>query len=433
MEILLIGNGFDLEHDLPTSYKNFLDFCMMVKHIYTLDINEKNYKKKYLDKWDMNNSIKARLFESFQNRKREMIPSEVGRYITKTTVEDKILTELYSYIEHNTWLEYFYTCSSNMGDNWIDLESEIARVIKALENAREKLISGDSIQSVESEDGKVLMTLLKAAKGNLKSSYRSVADIDSFTDFLNSELEKLIRTLEIYIAEFIDKMEVTKRSSDIEEIYPDKVLSFNYSNTYKRLYERYEGIEYSYIHGKADINKNVATCNLVLGIDEYLEKDEKDKKLEFLTFKKYYQRIYKSTSNDYLDWIDKIKDGYTEYLKLQNNMDEQLLASMKDGSFDKFPYEQKIPWRDPELIYPQHTLYIFGHSLDVTDKDVLKMLICNDNVQTKIYYYRKNEDDKKNLGKMIRNLVKIMGQEELIRRTGGTHRTIEFIPQTITK
>ena len=24
MKILLIGNGFDLEHNLPTSYKNFL-------------------------------------------------------------------------------------------------------------------------------------------------------------------------------------------------------------------------------------------------------------------------------------------------------------------------------------------------------------------------------------------------------------------------
>ena len=87
----------------------------------------------------------------------------------------------------------------------------------------------------------------------------------------------------------------------------------------------------------------------------------------------------------------------------------------------------------PKLKCPQHILYIFGHSLDVTDKDVLKMFICNDNVQTKIYYYRKNEDDKKSLGKIIRNLVRIIGQEELIRRTGGTHRTIEFIPQIITK
>lgn len=80
---------------------------------------------------------------------------------------------------------------------------------------------------------------------------------------------------------------------------------------------------------------------------------------------------------------------------------------------------------------PKHKVYIFGHSLDVTDKDILKLFICNDNVYTKIYYYRKNEDDKESLGNIIENLIKIMGQKELISRTGGTHKTIEFIPQEI--
>lgn len=80
---------------------------------------------------------------------------------------------------------------------------------------------------------------------------------------------------------------------------------------------------------------------------------------------------------------------------------------------------------------PEHKLYIFGHSLDITDKDVLKLLICNDNVQTKIFYHRKNADDKTALGKLIKNLVRIMGQDELIRRTGGVCKTIEFIPQTL--
>ena len=83
--------------------------------------------------------------------------------------------------------------------------------------------------------------------------------------------------------------------------------------------------------------------------------------------------------------------------------------------------------------YPEvnHNLFIFGHSLDKTDRDILKLLICNDNVTTKIYYYRKNKNDKKELGKLIKNLVRIMGQDELISRTMGEHKTIEFIPQTV--
>ena len=29
MDILVIGNGFDLAHDLKTSYKDFLEYCVL--------------------------------------------------------------------------------------------------------------------------------------------------------------------------------------------------------------------------------------------------------------------------------------------------------------------------------------------------------------------------------------------------------------------
>ena len=34
MEILIIGNGFDLAHSLPTKYTDFLDFCKIIKRFY---------------------------------------------------------------------------------------------------------------------------------------------------------------------------------------------------------------------------------------------------------------------------------------------------------------------------------------------------------------------------------------------------------------
>lgn len=37
MNILLIGNGFDLAHNLPTTYNHFLSFCQKARRIYTLD------------------------------------------------------------------------------------------------------------------------------------------------------------------------------------------------------------------------------------------------------------------------------------------------------------------------------------------------------------------------------------------------------------
>ena len=72
----------------------------------------------------------------------------------------------------------------------------------------------------------------------------------------------------------------------------------------------------------------------------------------------------------------------------------------------------------------RHNLYIFGHSLDVTDKDILRDLILNDNVYTTIFYHNKDA-----MGQLITNLVKIIGEEELIKRTGGRTKTIEFKQQ----
>ena len=163
---------------------------------------------------------------------------------------------------------------------------------------------------------------------------------------------------------------------------------------------------FDFIHGKANINNSIETNNMVLGIDEYLSADRKNIDTEFIAFKKYYQRIYKGTGCIYKEWLDIIRDS-------RNRAGEAL----------KRDYPTQIPF----IKFPKnsrHKLYIFGHSLDVTDKDILQDLILNDNIYTTIFY-----PDKKELGKKIANLVKVIGQDELIRRTGGSTKTIEFRKQ----
>lgn len=77
-------------------------------------------------------------------------------------------------------------------------------------------------------------------------------------------------------------------------------------------------------------------------------------------------------------------------------------------------------------------MFIFGHSLDITDKDILRDLILNDNVHTTIFYCKKKDSSgnydngRKDRGEKITNLVKVIGQDELIKRTGGATKTIEF-------
>ena len=68
-------------------------------------------------------------------------------------------------------------------------------------------------------------------------------------------------------------------------------------------------------------------------------------------------------------------------------------------------------------------IYIFGHSLDNTDGDVLRNLILQEKTRTTIFYH-----SKKALGKQIANLVSVLGEDELIRRTNKGTQTIFFEP-----
>ena len=58
----------------------------------------------------------------------------------------------------------------------------------------------------------------------------------------------------------------------------------------------------------------------------------------------------------------------------------------------------------------------------MTDKDVLRRLIMTENTITHIFYH--NRDSMANL---ISNLVKVIGEDNLIEKTGGKTRTIKFI------
>jgi hypothetical protein len=71
MDILILGNGFDLAHGLKTTYMDFLNYCV-----------EKNSKRL------------------------------IGMINYGTTFID------------NIWLRHFITTCNNYGKNWIDIEEE---------------------------------------------------------------------------------------------------------------------------------------------------------------------------------------------------------------------------------------------------------------------------------------------------------------------
>lgn len=308
--------------------------------------------------------------------------------------------ELYCLMQDNFWRKYILVDSHLREENWIGLENEIQKVIRVLEKKN----------YLPEKDAKLIIKNILSAYASSNSTknmdLENKETIHSLKKYLLCELNTLTRALEIYIAGLIDELMTTLVSPDIKKLLINKVISFNYTNTFEKIYDKERNLDYDYIHGKANINNTIETNNMVLGIDEYLPKKRRNKDVEFIAFKKYYQRIHKQTGCKYKEWVDQIKE---DWLKEPEDSKAEIRKCISIGDLKN----QKI-----------HNLYIFGHSLDVTDGDTLRDLILNDNVHTTIFYHNKDA-----MGRQIANLVKVIRQDELIKRTGGRTRTIEFKQQ----
>lgn len=195
-KILLIGNGFDLAHGLPTSYSYFLDFCDKVEKKFNFQsgINEKDYKTNELNDWNIDDSIKSKLYEWDKNTNNNL---------------NKLFIEIYDNIKDNIWINYFLNIRYTLGKNWIDFESEISNIIQAFECIRDNIERRERIQ--QSERNKVIklevvkdfVDISKEIEGlkelDLEDMYTNLKLFDVYIKKMTVDLDRLIRALEIYI------------------------------------------------------------------------------------------------------------------------------------------------------------------------------------------------------------------------------------------
>ncbi len=413
MNLLIIGNGFDLAHDLPTQYKDFLKFVNLanaildndldtIKNIETSDGNDDNEIKKTKDFITFIKSLKDK--ENF-----------------------KYIEELHKLSIDNLWFNYFNNLKSKF-NTWIDFETEISKVIQILETV--KAAKDDAIlynkSSFKVHDGiQVVANLLqntdnydnkKSNQNNNDINYHlNVKGYSLLISKLLKDLNRLTRCLEIYLSFYINSLDTNIRIPEIIDLSNnniDYVLSFNYTNTFERFYKTLKNnkfdkkIEFDYIHGKASLENDIHTCPLVLGIDEYLDDNEKNINIDFIQYKKYFQRISKKTGCKYISLLENLKE--------LNDFANKKKQEKNNTRIESPTKKEIIPLN----------IYIFGHSLDITDKDVLYKLIMHGNTKTTIYYH--NNDSYK---KQIANLVRVLSQDVLIDSVYGMNPRIKFVKQ----
>lgn len=121
-------------------------------------------------------------------------------------------------------------------------------------------------------------------------------------DFFYTNLLKLTTAIEIYLRTCNAEANINGISNYLKIGLVDKVISFNYTNTFKLYMNNDSAENICHIHGK--IRNKIEDFNspLVLGIDEYLSKDIRDSNVDWVMFKKYFQRIYKYSDYKYKGW-----------------------------------------------------------------------------------------------------------------------------------
>ena len=354
MNILVIGNGFDLAHGLPTSYKEFLKFVLE----------------------------SADMCSRFQK-------NGLGDKESASAV-----AEIKEMIKDNFWINHFEKVSE-CGENWIDFETEISKVIQEIDAVR-KLIN--EARRNPMEEAKYYIEIENQYAGfsekfSLDDVWDNPKGMQLVKENLLRDLNRLTHCLEIYLCQYVNKIEINGKEIEmLKNLQINHVLSFNYTNTFERIYGNCrDGVKYHFIHGKADIKNNADTCNMILGIDEYLTDTERDSDNEFIEFKKFFQRIYKGTGAEYKKWIHRTERKKKEF---------------------------------PTAHYEADEIYILGHSLDVSDKDVLSEILLCPNANVHIIYH-----NKKALADKIANVVKIIGQDKLIEKSYSENPQIDFIEQ----
>lgn len=372
--VLIIGNGFDIYHGLPTRYNDFLFLAEYWNDFYEAYSNSTATGEK-------DEQISVRL--DFGKLSEESLVDFAEQ---KYVFDDEHIQYLNDHITSNAWIKYFLDVRFN-GKGWVDFEAEILEVLEAIDFFFEGLPhiaetkQPVSISPILNSDIKCkVKAFLSLASDKFSCGLWGVlsrSDVEApklhahrlyLIDKLKAEMNVLNECLRLYLLEFVEMIKCEGYSEQIKDLGDVYLLNFNYTYTYKKVYGNLRQSHHP-IHG------DCLNGGMVLGIPDDSFRD----KLEYIYFVKYFQRIQKRAGSFYKEWIRQPDAG------------TQTLSDT--------PVEA----------------YIMGHSLAETDKGVLDDFFRNKWVSrvTVFYHNQQAYED------MVINLVSMYGKDFVIEQTGN--------------
>lgn len=343
MNLLVVGNGFDLNQNYSTSYTDFSKFMLEI-----LKKEESDF---------INDCI----------------------VIKKSSVLYEKLRKMYSFVRENKTKNFFLSYFINFNykiNYWCDFEEEIQRILVHFDWFLQKAKNENAYDVSESSfkfrsrDVIQFIDILDIAQDNEFCSYQSYlnafdkADMNwsrlSFSGVSEQGSMSASRYIELLINEIVDKLfedlqkfselfrlylqvitpETINKRDIVDEPYYKRIINYNYTNVAENIFIHNDTEDFQYIHGT--INKE---CSTIFGIDSDVS----------FNLPQFFQFTKKS-------------------LRLSNQTDFRF-------KIEKYLYSN---------------IDFFGHSFTESDKDslrdIFKSFKISENSKITIYYYSKEKD-----------------------------------------
>lgn len=399
--IIIIGNGFDLAHNLKTGYKDFINDYW--------DTVEEGIYDKYWRLLDQQYGGGKHPLNDYED---QFI--KIGKEYDKTGVnkvcssykEDSPLWKLHTLIdEHNndpssnvtvtlTFTNHFFEHISHQCSlvNWVDIENEYYKALKELLQEENYQKQNESIHTLNKEfdDVKGLLEkyLTRITENTELKQHQSIHNVfSSFIEFdevatckQTAFINSIFSNTDIYHDFTIDYSEDPAYSECLTKdeqrrYFINKnfkydnfkknhlapytlLLNFNYTQTAEKLYAENCFNEIINIHGELNNENNP----IIFGYGDELDND--------------YERIERLQNYDFLENIKSIR-----YHKTKNY--RSLLEFIALG-----PYQ----------------VFIMGHSCGNSDRTLLNTLFEHDNCLSIKVFYRQYKDGTDNYIDLIKNI-----------------------------
>lgn len=403
-KICILGNGFDLAHNLPTSYNNFLEAME------TIELYNSNKVMTFVD-----------LFKKSLDSNNEFIIKTQKLYKTDESsfsISENDIILIKDKLSSNSWYKYF-KYKQEESRTWADFEEDIYEVLKILSKlfrnglAESKIKKDEYYLKQNFLKDYVKIELTETLEADFRSAYpilkifnlalpkgknhnnevvihkdlihqELINDIsisfnkDKIFDNLANSLFNFAKIFEDYVNIVINTLkpvkgfEFFKSMNDYQRVY-----TFNYSDTFQRFYlgKNEAKPKLNYLHGEATQH------NIVFGISELENESNKD--------------IIDSYALELFSKANQVVKHGTDYQYLN---DEKLLIDDKSASVD-------------------YHITIWGHSLNNWDQNYIQKIFGYEVKENKpkvfinILYYSID-----NLKFLLTRLQNIIGEDILKTR-----------------